>query len=212
MGVRSNGVAFNHGDVNEIDGATALTWIWTCMPLADGSIPGLTKGTTFFIAYESTANYAMGVSGAWETRSTDATRTTNTAHRVAYRYDGSQGTAADRLDIWEDGVALTMTGTATPTSLPSSTSVLEVCKNTTGAVDGNVADLKMWEAVLTEAEILQEIYSSRPIRTANLVLWVPYNNAGDLVDYSGNGYNGTNASATTVHMRTIEIGAPILVL
>lgn len=55
------------------------------------------------------------------------------------------------------------------------------------------AHIRMWTTVLTTAELLNEMNSLIPVRTANLHLWCPLWRSGDIVDYSGNG----NTPSTT---------------
>lgn len=52
---------------------------------------------------------------------------------------------------------------------------------------GNIAYCKAWEAVLTAAEIQEEMFHIRPMRTQNLVGWFPLISlADDVIDNSGN--------------------------
>lgn len=62
-------------------------------------------------------------------------------------------------------------------------------------LNGNAAHIKIWDAVLTQAEIEQEKWSVRPQRIANLHLWSPL--FKDDFDYSGNGKNWTSGGADT---------------
>jgi hypothetical protein len=115
--------------------------------------------------------------------------------------------------MWVDGVAQTMTGSDPGTTLgDGGASAFEVGKNTTSLVDGYVADLKMWARALTAAEVIQETYSWRPRRWDNLFLWCPYIDIGDMKDYSGAGNHGTNASATTAHIKSVSRGDAVMVL
>ncbi|MCC7208325.1 MAG: hypothetical protein IT323_13540 [Anaerolineae bacterium] len=52
-----------------------------------------------------------------------------------------------------------------------------------------VADMKLWSAAISGAEIAQEMYVKRPLRTANLYSWLPtWPGATERIkDYSGNG-------------------------
>lgn len=54
-------------------------------------------------------------------------------------------------------------------------------------LDGNIAHVKMWSAVLSVDEIQQEMHSVVPVRTANLDSWYPLDLHSDMVDWSGNG-------------------------
>ncbi len=57
------------------------------------------------------------------------------------------------------------------------------------------AHIKVWDAVLTQTEIQQEMYVARPVRTANLHAWWPMLDGATerLADYSGNGKTLTAA-------------------
>lgn len=52
-----------------------------------------------------------------------------------------------------------------------------------------VADMKMWSAALSDGEVVQEMRTKRPLRTANLYSWLPtFAGVTERVkDYSGNG-------------------------
>jgi len=67
----------------------------------------------------------------------------------------------------------------------------------TGGLIGRAAGVKLWNAVLTEAEFVNEMRSLRPRRTSNLYLWSPFLNGADTVDHSGNGRSWTAAGSPT---------------
>ena len=58
---------------------------------------------------------------------------------------------------------------------------------------------KVWDAVLSQAELGQEIFSAKPVRTANLHIWSPhFPGSGERnLDYSGNGRDWTEAGTPT---------------
>lgn len=63
-------------------------------------------------------------------------------------------------------------------------------------LNGCMTAFKMWDAVLTEQEIEQELVQYEPLRTTNLVRYHPFHVA-ETTDHSGNGYTllgGTGAS------------------
>lgn len=73
--------------------------------------------------------------------------------------------------------------------------------------NGQMAAIKVWDAALSAAEIEQEMWLIRPIRTANLHLWTPMVDttlATNYTDYSGNGRTLTAANTPSV-----EDGPPI---
>ena len=55
----------------------------------------------------------------------------------------------------------------------------------------DIAHVRVWDAVLTQAELEAERYTARPARFANLHLWSPLWSPSDVADYSGNGRNWT---------------------
>ncbi len=72
-------------------------------------------------------------------------------------------------------------------------------------LNGRMCAVKIYEAALTQAEILNEMRSYRPKRTANLYGWWPMLSAGDgAVDYSGNGRDWTVGGTLTT-----EDGPPV---
>lgn len=64
-------------------------------------------------------------------------------------------------------------------------------------IDGNLAHVKIWNAALTDNELLQEMYSGIPRRTANLYLWCPLWTNSMLNDLSGNGNSLTAVGTPT---------------
>lgn len=72
--------------------------------------------------------------------------------------------------------------------------------------NGVHAALKVWDAVLTQAELEAERWSYAPVRRANLHLWTPLVDTDNSTrDYSGNGRNWTAGGTLTS-----EDGPPIL--
>lgn len=55
-------------------------------------------------------------------------------------------------------------------------------------LDGNIADFRLWDAVLTDAEVFAEFYSESPVRTTDLKGWWPLENTTAKLD----DYNGSN--------------------
>jgi hypothetical protein len=71
-----------------------------------------------------------------------------------------------------------------------------------GWINGRMASLKQWNAVLGADELMQERWSLTPVRTANLFSFHPFLEGGATpearLDYSGNGrhFSGGTGSAT----------------
>lgn len=71
--------------------------------------------------------------------------------------------------------------------------------------NGRLAHVRVWSAVLTQAEIESEWASATPVRTANLFADYPLADVTDLADHSGNARHLT-AGSTAV---TTEDGPPV---
>lgn len=211
MAIRTNTVVVGHGDINAIDGATALSYVATFRRVGGGNLPGLTKGNLFLLYSPDANDVSGGESAVWEYRSTDNGITTDVDYRIAAVYDGSLA-AANRWKMWVDEVAKALSGSTPGATFPSSASVLESGKNTTSATDGYIADLKMWSVALTADQIIMESRTWRPQTKAGLILWAPYANKDDLKDYSGAANHGVSASATTVQARQLGLGGSVAVL
>lgn len=69
---------------------------------------------------------------------------------------------------------------------------------------GRFSCLKVWDAVLTQAELEHEKWSIRPKRWANIHLWCPARIATELFDLSGNG-----RTLTATGTLTTEDGPPV---
>jgi len=75
---------------------------------------------------------------------------------------------------------------------------------TNEVLNGRVAAMKLWQAILTPEEIVAELAQYQPRRTANLLRYHPFLKA-ETIDYSGNGNTLTAGSTAT----TTEDGPPI---
>ena len=131
---------------------------------------------------------------------TDAVLANGTWTHCAFTYNGGGAANADRLQIYINGVAQTLTfeGTIPATTGASGADSVKVATNTLNGTFANYQffDLKIWDAYLSADEIYKEAWSYRPVRTDNLRLWTPYDDGILATDYSGNGFNGTVTEAT----------------
>lgn len=198
----------SHGDITGIDGASALTisaWVFL-------SAAGANK---MVIAKDITATgvglrwrldgvgskYVFHVSGTGVFGTTPNAITTGQWDHWALVFDGSGGGNSTRMICYLNGVQQTLafTGTIEATIADSGTEPVEVGQSNSGgngsAIDANIAHLKIWTAVLTNAEVLQEMNSYRPSKTANLILWSPYDDGTSARDYSGAANHGTVTGA-----------------
>lgn len=183
----------DHGDINAIDGAAVLSWMCWTKPDGTTSVPGITKNLLFPLYATGGSKWASGESGVWERAST-ASVSAGAWLFYAGTYDGSLA-AASRFKMYLNGVLETTTGSDPGATLPSSAVGLLTGRNTTGVGAGSMALVKIYTAVLTATEVLQEMNSYRPARTANLILWSPYDDGVSSRDYSGVGNHGTVTGA-----------------
>lgn len=108
-----------------------------------------------------------------------------------------EGTGANQFKAYLNGI-LDIDHTGNPSATNGE---LFLANNAEGPewLNGRVAGVKVWDAILTPAEILQEKQQLLPIRTANLNTFSPFfSTDDDQVDFSGNGFDWTvNGSPTT---------------
>jgi hypothetical protein len=110
------------------------------------------------------------------------------------------GTGAGQFLCYKNGVLdATHAGNS---SVPSQT--LWYASNGGEWLNGRLAAVKVWGAVLTANEILMEMKSYLPIRLANLNTWSPLLIATDVTDYSG-----ASAAWTIGGTLATEDGPPI---
>lgn len=200
----------NHGDIAAFDGtATFSCMCWVNIDDMTGVyVPFIAKivsatpycfvfGTRVSLA--STVFVAIGAAGSNYGETASGTRIDGVTEHWAFTYDGGGAANADRLKIYKDGIAqsLTYTGTIPATSSDAGTDPVRVGRNQRDATfaDGRIAFVKAWSVALTAAEIAQEAHSYRPIRTAGLLIWAPYDDGTSARDYSGNGNHGTITGA-----------------
>lgn len=206
----------NHGDIAAIDGASAFTMMaWVNIDTLenlgflmgkDGACrllmttgPGtqMTAATTSIITGDIAGAAGTGVWVHW-----------------AYVFDGAGVGNAARLKLYKDGVeqTLTFTGTVGATLPDAGAEPFRVGSNTSNAVftDQKVAHLKLWTAALSTNEVLQEMQSYRPARTAGLIVWSSYDErAATAADYSGAGNHGTITGALVEQGPPVGRGHPV---
>lgn len=185
----------SYGDLNSIDGAAALTIM--CWHVFDVyPTPGILLGKEGSMEWQFLNTPSLGkwacVFGANFGTSTNAFNATGTSRHFAMVFDGSGGTNAARLQEYVNGVAETIAFTGTiPATVPSTTAIFEVGGRSTLFSDQKVSHLKVWLAALTAAEVADEMFSYHPVRTANLLIWSPFDDGQSVRDYSGNGNHGS---------------------
>jgi hypothetical protein len=120
--------------------------------------------------------------------------TANTWYFIAIT---SNGTASGSLTLRARAIGGTSWTTASSNSASASitANVLRLNDDTYGSGSGityRYANFKAWDAVLTENELLQEMFSYYPVRSQNLNRWTPLiDTATDTLDFSGSARNWT---------------------
>jgi hypothetical protein len=202
----------SHGDIAAIDGAAAFTmmgWFFidTLENLGflmgkDGACrllmttgPGttMTVATTAVITGDSAGAAVAGVWAHW-----------------AYVFDGAGVGNAARLKLYKNAgeQTLAFAGVVGATLPDAGAEPFRVARNVSNAIftDEKVALLKLWTAALSAAEVAQEMHSYRPARTANLLLWAPYDDGIAARDYSQQGNNGTVTGAAQTQGPPVSYG------
>lgn len=105
----------------------------------------------------------------------------------------------------------------TNTGNPALTTAFVVLgSNSVSFIDGRIGVVKMWSgigAAFTAAEIVAEIRTIRPVRTANIHAWHPTFASAGTQDYSGTGHTLTvNGSAAAIDNPPVSWGAGPLLL
>lgn len=197
-----------HGDIAGLDVAAKLTVM--CWLLADAlnASEGICGKNNQGYLYLSGAadQVAAGQSGVWEKLTGAGTIVTGAWAHWTFAYDGSLAAAA-RVAIYKNAVSLALTGTDAGATLSDQGAAAVKVGGGLGIVagflDAKIALVKIWTATLTAAEIAQEMESYRPIRTADLRLWAPYDDGTFARDYSGQGNEGVVTGALQI------IGPPV---
>ena len=193
----------DHGDINALDGATVATICWWQRPDTAATADGiLGKGTTSYspmVRHDGTTATTINIYTAAIQNTRAGVFTDGQWDHHALVYDGGGAADADRLKYYRNGVQETLTyGGAVPATLPDNGAVVFQVGGRAdwgGFADMKLGLLKIWNAALSDAEVAQEFNSYRPVRTANLILWAPYDDGTKAVDYSGSGNHGTVTGA-----------------
>lgn len=205
----------DHGDVAGIDGAAAFTFMWWQMPdaavAADG-IVGKGSGTGCMCRHEGSVatTIQIYINSVAHTRASAFSDGVWAHHCVVF--NGAEA-GNDRLKYYRNGVqeALTYGGTP-PATLPDMGA--GVWKFGGDAGWGGFADMKIachkaWLAALSAAEVAQEVWFRRLQRTANKLIWSPYDDGTNARDYSGNSNHGTVTGAVAAAGPAISYGGRI---
>lgn len=130
---------------------------------------------TYGAGINSSADYLMGANGTGTTLATfnSTTEVSGSAMTVgtwAHIATTVAGTGAGQFLLYLNGVLdITNAGSTTPTN----GGMFMGWGSGTEFLNGNLAAIKIYSAVLTASEIKQEMRSYVPVRTANLTSWHP---------------------------------------
>ena len=211
----------DHGDIAAIDGAAALSVaFWVYLQTSENGTELVGKGGAGFTIRESTSSVddmaASFPDAATQGRTTGSIFPAGSWQHWIMVFDGAGVGNAARLQLYKDGVNQTLTfdGTIPATIGDAGTAQLQVGVNqglNAFYADAIIAHLKIWTAALTAAEAAQEMNSYLPARTANLILWSPYDDGTNARDYSGNGNHGTVTGALAAGGPPVGHGDPVLI-
>lgn len=180
----------DYGDINAIDGAAALTvMMWAKRDGSDVSEKLFAKTSVFVMQAANADGNDMTVRASGTNLGTTSDSWFTSANgwqHIAAIYDGSLSGNSNRLKLLVNAVAKALGFTGTIDSpLASSANVVELGSDGSDFFDGQVALLKIWTAALTTAEVVAEMQSYRPMRTANLLLFAPLDDGALAIDYAG---------------------------
>jgi hypothetical protein len=211
MALKFNGTSdkVDHGDINALDGTAVFSmaiWIYTTIPADNASHILIAKDGTggspihlFIQGTTAPSPRGFGMTdGATGSAFTSGQISDNTWTHLGLLFNGN-ASAGSRVSLYINGVSQTIAGDTIGAFLQGNALSLLVGKTvTTGTGIIQVANIKMWNALLTAEELRLEYLAYEPQRALNLVLWAPYDDDGQFArDYSGSGNHGTVTGAVT---------------
>lgn len=203
----------SHGDITEMNGASALSWsLWLKLDAFLAQAGVVMKGSNRGLVLSETSEAAMTL-GIFMDISARVYAQANDlvvgewAHWGAI-YNGAGATDQDKMKFRKNGIDRTITTTfgALPTTFPSVGGSNLITAGGSGFSNVQVALLRIWNATLSVAEMDQEVWSYRPVRTANLLMWSPYDDGVSARDYSGRGFHGTVTGAVQSNGPPVSYG------
>lgn len=160
----------------------------------------------------NTVTVLLGAAGGNSGSTPASSQTNGVWEHWAFVYDGNGAANADRLKIYKAGVnqSLTFVGTIPASAADGGTEPIYAARDSRGSVflNGRLAFIKLWTVALTAAEVAQEVFSYRAVRTADLVLAAPYDDGTNANDYSGARNHGTVVGALQSAGPPVSYGAP----
>lgn len=207
----TSGDAYYYGDINALDGATALTFaIWHYQTAGENtgggggasvvvSAKGVNSTLIPWYLFKNDGGGALpktiGVAdGSGNTAYTGNNVISDaTWQHLLWTYDGSQSVGS-RVKFYVNGALISTAADAMPAAFPSNANQFTLGQVvTTSAWSGTLAHCKVWTRVLTASEVLQECLYAEPQVITNLQIYAPlmFNTQ------AGFTYDGTNAMGTT---------------
>lgn len=202
MAIRVSGAADYSRTTNLPNSAAFTAMGWFRVPTLSGwmSWIQLSGGGSFYqLGVEGSSGSNKFILGSNAAMGDGPALTNGTWYHAAVIVNGTTGTNAF-------GYLNGVVNSANPDALSFTASKLWIGNSTGGdPLNGNIAYVKIWDAVLTVAELLQEMQQGALIRTANINTFSPFLSlSDDEKDFSGNGFDWTVTGTPTV-----ENGPPI---
>ena len=116
-------------------------------------------------------------------------------HHATLVYDGAGATNADKIKLYFDGSALSLSFAGTIASSVTCASDFEIGHRYNGYSSGNIADVRVYDRALSADEVL-ELYQGADV--AGAVLDMPLSDKTGFKDISGNDNHGTNYGADII--------------
>lgn len=136
----------------------------------------------------------------------------NTWQHWTFTYDGGLAGNTGRFQAYLDGSPRTLTFSLTVPASIVATSAVFTAGFTAASLDGRIANLKIWNDHVSADEALLMYRSWRPHKTANLLIWAPYDDGVVAADYSGNHVAGVVTGCTQIEGPPKEMGFPMMSL
>ena len=182
-------------DIGELDGATNFSLGGWMKRDSSSTICSLSKrvdqNNIIWISLYSDGNLSATVRNGATNIWTVANNSALWQH-IIMAYDGTEGTADDRIKVYINGTFTTGSHAGThPTSSDDNSAVYNFGTAGTGPeTDGDMAEQKVWSSTLTANEILSDYYGTTPSRSTLVGYW-PLGYGSTEPDYSGNNHDGT---------------------
>jgi hypothetical protein len=116
-------------------------------------------------------NIATASTGNIEIRSSTAAITSNTWHHIVATFDGTQAAAADRVNMYVNGVLDNAYQSGTGTNLPSGSSLIfnRIGRTALGVrQNGKIDNLAIWDSTLTAGNVTTLYNSGKPVDVTTL--------------------------------------------